>query len=969
MIRVLMWKEYREHRAIWLALALVGGGGLYGLSRLMEPVWGLSYNGSRESLQAVAVLFAWTYGLVCGAMLLANESESGTLIFLDMLPVRRIELWLVKSLFGLLLLLAQLAVLTGFVIGLGIVETSGQLLATLLAMLFFGLFALSWSLLFSARGENVLNVIGLAIVGQIAGVLAATILLMPVAVVLETIWRDGDAGSKFLLLSLGALGLTVGPLFGSARLFSRLDRLRQPRARLSAAPPATASSSAIWSRMLWLSYVQMRRLLVGVLLFALVLGLLLPVIGPPAWPSLTLILGVLCGVTIWADEQLHASFRFLGDQRLPLGRVWIVKVGMRLVLAVLAVIVLLLPSLILAVVHRLGSNSPTEQRIPFFADLLHSNLVGTVVPTGTHLSMWLLYGFAVGHLCGLLFRKSLVAAVVSLGVAGMLVSLWLPSLLGIGLHFWQVAGVPLLLMAASWLLMPAWAADRLLARGTFVRLGSVLLAAGLWTVGALWYRVAEIPDVPDQFDMPAFTASIPSLNKEQNAAGLEIRAAWSEVDHLTSETMNKPKGKPLFADLRANGENTLFIQILTVLDRGWPKHAAQSELSDWLDAKFKQEWYGHVEAAANHPVGVVEDVKLITFDSRTRSWGNVAFLNEILAVRGLQRQTRGDPRTFVDHLRISLALSRNVQHRAPPDVARAGRRAEPIVVAALDRWLEKLSAHPELLERVRDILLEHEAQLPNDTDAVKAACLIAQNSLEFVPDKLVDSEIGRHPLGSLEIRQAEIDLTALLWRIPWERERHQRIVRVVFQGDPRQQRQAEEWGGSALASLALRVRIPPRGKRDLALLHAAQLKAALRLYQAKQGKLPATLQELVPVYLPAIPADPFDGKPFRYRVSQGEKLGWFDDAPPPAQPGPRPPLGVPGPPPGMGGGPPGQFGEMAAGGIPPPPPPPVKFVPAGQAILWSVGEDERDDGGKQQGLRASATSFGEDLIYLLPPPG
>jgi len=37
MIRALVWKEYREHRGIWLTLAVVGGVGLFGLSKLMAP--------------------------------------------------------------------------------------------------------------------------------------------------------------------------------------------------------------------------------------------------------------------------------------------------------------------------------------------------------------------------------------------------------------------------------------------------------------------------------------------------------------------------------------------------------------------------------------------------------------------------------------------------------------------------------------------------------------------------------------------------------------------------------------------------------------------------------------------------------------------------------------------------------------------------------------------------------------------
>jgi hypothetical protein len=51
-----------------------------------------------------------------------------------------------------------------------------------------------------------------------------------------------------------------------------------------------------------------------------------------------------------------------------------------------------------------------------------------------------------------------------------------------------------------------------------------------------------------------------------------------------------------------------------------------------------------------------------------------------------------------------------------------------------------------------------------------------------------------------------------------------------------------------------------------------------------------------------------------------------------------------------------------------PPPPPTRFVPAGEGILWSVGEDLHDDGGAQQGKLPSATNFGEDIIYLVPPP-
>jgi hypothetical protein len=943
MIRALMWKEYREHRAIWLTLAAVGGAGLFGLGQLMAPDGFFSHGAARESLQSVAALFAWTYGLVCGAMLLANEHESGTLTFLDMLPARRLELWLVKCSIGLLLLVMQVAVLACVVVGLGITETMEQFLPTLLAMLLLGLLALSWSLLFSALGDNVLNVIGLSFLGQIAGSLAMLILLFFLGVLLKMIW-GGQPNFydtfQILMLCLGVLGLTVGPILGSARVFTRLDRQRARSARWISRPPADMNVWASWGRLLWLSHLQMRRLLIVLMIFSLVLGFLLLLLGPAAWPVLTLLLGVLCGVTVWSDEQLSAAFRFLGDQRFPLGRVWLVKVGMRFAVAVFCAFLLLLPSLILAAIHQVEGHAQGDQgalfpsqHVSFFADLFHSSMVGPIVPVGTHLLLWLVYGFTAGHLCGLLFRKSLVAAVVALGFSGMSLCLWVPSLVGIGLHFWQAAGVPLALFIAGWLLMPAWTADRLLARGTFVRLGIILLAAALWTAGGLWYRIAEVPDLPDNFSMPTFAATIPSMDQTKNAAGMEMHAAWHEVEQLTQALRfnNERPRKPLFPNDNDARSNTFQSEILAVYSDGWPNRP--SDLGDKLDAWFQKEWYEHLRKAAKLPLGVVEDAKLLTVNSHTGRWDLLVSLNELLAVRGLQMQTRGDHKTFVDNLEISLVLSRNVQNHAPPLLVRFGRQAELACVNALDRWLEKLPGHPELLGRVRDILLQHLAQVPDEIDVLRTTYLIAQNTLEQNPEAVAEGEIGamRERMRAIpELQRGEMELVSLLWRIPWEHERHQRILRVVFEGNPGQRLQARKWGGlymSSLDSLAQHV-IKQRelDKRTRASFSAAVLKVSLRLYHAKNGKFPGWLADLGPPrvapgqvvrfakpYLPAIPLDPFNNKPFHYRVSRGEN------------------------------------------GRP-------------EVVLWSVGEDGQDDEGRNPGNHKPSTAPGEDLVYRVPLP-
>ena len=53
------------------------------------------------------IVLSWTYGLICGAMLLAGERGVGTLPFLDALPGLRWRLWLAKCLAGLLLVFAK----------------------------------------------------------------------------------------------------------------------------------------------------------------------------------------------------------------------------------------------------------------------------------------------------------------------------------------------------------------------------------------------------------------------------------------------------------------------------------------------------------------------------------------------------------------------------------------------------------------------------------------------------------------------------------------------------------------------------------------------------------------------------------------------------------------------------------------------------------------------------------------------
>ena len=73
--------------------------------------------------------------------------------------------------------------------------------------------------------------------------------------------------------------------------------------------------------------------------------------------------------------------------------------------------------------------------------------------------------------------------------------------------------------------------------------------------------------------------------------------------------------------------------------------------------------------------------------------------------------------------------------------------------------------------------------------------------------------------------------------------------------------------GQTLASPALEATQDAINRRDAA-MRMLITEFAIRLFRTDHQRLPATLDELVPDYLTAVPLDPFNGKALRYKVSE-----------------------------------------------------------------------------------------------------
>jgi hypothetical protein len=404
-----------------------------------------------------------------------------------------------------------------------------------------------------------------------------------------------------------------------------------------------------------------------------------------------------------------------------------------------------------------------------------------------------------------------------------------------------------------------------------------------------------------------------------------------------------------------------------VIQRGWPKDEEKPELSGWLDKQFTNDWPAWLDQAAAKPVGLVQDPRRVTLSSLFQGTGHPVTVGQLLVARGLQRQAEGHPEEYVRSLRRGLVVSRNLQYRSTYFMVSQGRTVEQYLLVGLEHWLEALGEGPAeraLLEQALELLLAHEASTPTDAaDQQKADYLVSLNSLDAAEEWASHSfDRGIGPRQSNPITPAVLRVA---WSVPWERARQERILRALIWGDLGQQRAATRLGHGIVPFFFGHYRdAEERQLHRTCRLHAAQLQVALRLYQADHKGQPADrLALLVNRYLREVPRDPFADAPFRYRLSQGEAIPWPGQpvqrpggarrpaADEPAPPGPRAP------------------GGFAPGGPPGPPEEPAKWVPKGWGILWSVGTDRRDDGGKRQvNSRGGGRNEGEDIIFLVPAP-
>lgn len=950
MTRAIIWKEFREQGLIGLTLIVFGAGILVAAATLADaPVQGASPADVVRFLGAgllATLMLAVTAGTVCGGALFAAEREAGTIGFLESLPASRWQIWRAKLAAGALLAVAQIGLVLLVAVLLGLIETPGWAFAIAV----FAMLAFSWGVYGSTHAQTTLGSVGVALPSSAGAFILFFIpmwLLFPNP---RTNMLQPEGGLIFLSL------MFTTPLLGSAIRFTRSDRARTAddstpiRLPLTAndVQPASAPLAASCDRrparigikaLLWLSCKQLAKPGLIIAGFAAVLGLgMLPDNVHPIllWPGLALTAGVLAGVTMFMDEQSSGSSRFWGERRLPIGRLWCVKLVIHGTFALLLAAILLLPCAIRA-------ESDGMQVIrggPLLSFTLRSLLFES-----SHLGSqgWkflvlpLAYGFVAGHLSGLMFKKAVVAAGVAGVVGGSLAAFWLPSLFSGGTKNWQLWMPPLIALATAGLLLRAWSSERLPTRRPLTTLAIGLVGVLLVLGAGLSWRILEVPDDPKSEDDVAYIATLPPL--EAVDSGRQFRAAAERFVRVAQTVPPFPRQPP---------RGSLDERIANVPFLGWS--ASDPEAADWIEKVYALDvaapegddrWFILAGAASRDPVdGIFEHPLRTGTTASLQTQANGRRMGYVLLTHGLMAQSNGNPAAFVEDLRSALALGRTFRNGSLTVPLGYGNDVSRAAYSAADRWLTAYDGPPQLLRTALDILVRDDAAPPFDPRPHLLAERYLMRDLAKAPSQFLPAQLT--PPGRDREQYAPlVDLIGVAWNVPWERERTRRLMGLGYErGEADAKARSLIRGRPGSTLFVTRKQTPQEmaaNDRQLRLhRRALLLMVAIRLHQLEKGVVPASLDDLVRAgCLAAIPLDPYDDQPFRYRISAGEVLN-----PPPVA---LIPIGT----------------KLAPGQEP-------RLIAAGQPVVWSVGSDRSDDGGRMVPSRPGILRAGADYVYLPP---
>jgi hypothetical protein len=844
MLRAILWKEWRQQGLFFLAILLLAGLAI-GTTALTLPQEWANLAGEpilRLTLFFLVQTFIVSQAVACAALLFAGEREEGTLTFVDVHSGRRLPVWASKMIAGLTIVFASAAVLGGVLVGFGITSTIGLPLS-----LWIAVDVLAWAAVASAYCETTFKGIGLALLMLVFAVAQPLSLL-----------QNGYVEAYFLIkLPLFAFALGV-----SWWIFCHEDALRRGRPQVIRTARVTGPNWLTVS--LWMLVRRQGMGLAIVSALAIAAPIVAVIYGPLVdyrfgWPLLSYFIGCVSGWSVFSTEQEGGTESYLGDRRFPRGRLWLGKVGVWLAIAAGA-------CLILGILEH------------FFASLFRPGI------SWLHFRefSYCLLGFGFAQFFGMWTRKSPVTIFLTLLVATPLSFSWYAPL-NLCIPEWRAWLIPMLLIVATRWDFARWTSGRLHDRRGLVWTTSVALFCGLWTAGNLYWRVWEVPDVGEPFDVAALRRELAEPDRGKNGAALSHASeeAFSRLGEARRR-LRLPGSlgaawKDPAIDFPSNFSDAEdVIDLISIL--GYPDEPGQ--VKAFVDDLFAGDWVGPFRKAA---LAAPDRLPRVTpVDGRRGPTDRVAVGGSLFVLRAAERFSDGKRDEALEDLGVALATVRHLLSSTFGWIYTDGQRTQRQALCLAETLLRRAGHDAAFQRQLGELLASHESRLPSFAEVVK---------LTYLKRDILDApDLSLPPLERIH---------EFLTDTRWEAAREDRVLRAIIAGmvqraevndlPPRKAgalanlppggfgRSAEEWAdiyqhtqdrrGMALATLMMQ---RDRYAQDLLRLRGLRLSIAAARYRAETGRDLVSLDDLVPRYFDMLPRSPY-GASFRYRVvAEGE---------------------------------------------------------------------------------------------------
>jgi hypothetical protein len=393
----------------------------------------------------------------------------------------------------------------------------------------------------------------------------------------------------------------------------------------------------------------------------------------------------------------------------------------------------------------------------------------------------------------------------------------------------------------------------------------VILFVGAY-VGIVWSSdrlageaIAKARDAGDPVDLPSIGAFYPTSPAIDEATAHWLRASEIVGDPAFHSSM---KGIPLFDGTRTVDEDEILRpgdleRVTPFLDR----------YRKALDASHAARRAGSV---ARFPIDFDDGIAMLIPHVQ-----NLRSLNRLLQLDLEVKLAQGDREGAVEDLLSLIATSESLKNE-PILVSQLVRIAcLGVAIGALERTLAHHQLSDEQLARIQEALARQQLH-----DSLKRALRGEQFFLIHVTRTNGSTgNPGADWARALPFRGADMAKGMELWRKVLDASDEGMLETLTATQE--MEKEIEAVAGSPIDRLRYSTTVllfPAVDAATKAFLRGeasarlAETGVACERYRLAHDKLPAKLDDLVPEFLPAVPLDPFDRQPLRYRVTESGAL-------------------------------------------------------------------------------------------------